>query len=1069
MKKNKLFYILVIILFCLNNSTLNATINYNNAKYNQTNTISSGPRFAVISDIHVGGDNWSTKVPIALKNLTQKEKLDAIFICGDLTNGGLSSQYDDLKKLLNNQEILPANLPVYIMMGNHDNYGDPTAVLYKQLGQPLHQYIDIKGYPFITISTRGVLNSGNTTHDEEAYLFLAEKVSDAAKNYPGKPIFIFAHFPPENTMYGSEEWGNPRFYDILSKYPQVVIFSGHTHYPLCDPRSIHQRTFTAINDGSTAKCFIDSQSVDEGQSPTGSDKVTEGVIVNVDDKTNVTIERWNTAINKEILPKWYLLSPHDGSQFIYGDNRTGGEKPFFEQDASVNISNISDIGCKVTFTQAKDDENVFRYRIELIQNDKIISTKHISSRFYLLNEMPKQLSIDFEGIPENIDSKVRVIAIDSYNNESFPLESSIFKIPPFIPSSIPDCPLADLLDIQFNLNGSAIDISENGLSIEKGKEVPEVYLNKNYEKNEAFFTAEEANTNCYYKVLYENISNIENAYQNEFSYEIFYSPSNNKYSASMSSQGNGGAGIMQNDNNKFVWYIYAGGKYHELTSNTKFEIGKYYHIIATYNKKDNLIKMYINGKLDCSMKVTGKFSLPNPKARWIAIGGDSSTDTWAQYGLTGKIIVARMYSKAINKNEAYWLYQSIVRKKSIIVWNAEKYLTLKGVGYPKEMSKVRLDLEKELKEFTTSQETKLRTALNEFVNSSDIQLPESGKSYIFTNIHKDGSRYYLSYNNEEMAWVDNKSLATTFICKEKDNNFIFVNTLGKYLIWFGNEGYNEDKGWLNYYDPSYCNLLLKKIEKGNPNTISVANNSELLGYMCLSGHYNSERIRYFTVDKNGQKSWSGSPYFNDSYSSALILEEASYNNKLEFNTITDIPEIKYISTFSAPFSTSIPQGVTAYYATIDSEDSNIINTHLIPYKDVIPANEGVILISNIDTTYIMQPALEEKDNIFDNILKNTSFEHKIVKEDNIYKFNSKKIMFTKANQGDTIQSNSIYLQLNNPFNNIYLKINGVITKITSIDYPSEHKQLMYDIVGRQIQKHPKKGIYIKGGKKIYIK
>jgi 3',5'-cyclic AMP phosphodiesterase CpdA len=53
-----------------------------------TSVNADSPRFAVISDIHFGNKaekGPTVKVPQALKNILGKERLDALFIVGDLT------------------------------------------------------------------------------------------------------------------------------------------------------------------------------------------------------------------------------------------------------------------------------------------------------------------------------------------------------------------------------------------------------------------------------------------------------------------------------------------------------------------------------------------------------------------------------------------------------------------------------------------------------------------------------------------------------------------------------------------------------------------------------------------------------------------------------------------------------------------------------------------------------------------------------------------------------------------------------------------------------------------------
>lgn len=68
---------------------------------------------------------------------------------------------------------------------------------------------------------------------------MSDKLKQAAKDDPEKPIFVFHHQPFKDTVYGSE-WGfdinRDLFYDTLRNYPQVITFSGHTHYPLDNPK-----------------------------------------------------------------------------------------------------------------------------------------------------------------------------------------------------------------------------------------------------------------------------------------------------------------------------------------------------------------------------------------------------------------------------------------------------------------------------------------------------------------------------------------------------------------------------------------------------------------------------------------------------------------------------------------------------------------------------------------------------------------------------------------------------------------------------------------------------------------
>lgn len=617
------------------------------------------PRFAVLSDIHVGSEKADINVPRAFRNLIAKDpSLDAIFVCGDLTGYGFEWQYDELEKILNDKSIIPEGLPVYLMMGNHDNYKDPDGTFYKRFGQPLHQYVTIKGYPFITISTRGTANSGTTNHDDEAYNFLIEKLADAAKKFPGKPIFVFNHYPASNTVYGSE-WGNPRLYEIMQKYPQVIAFSGHSHYPLSDPRSIYQKDFTSINDGSSTYTDIGADEVTEGAYPAGYDEVTEAVIVNVDEDSNVEVERWNTTDNVRIQPSWNIVAPHDGKHFLY-NNCTGGEKPYFTEDAKIVISDITTDECKITFDQAKDDQNVHHYLIEILQGETVVATNKMFSGFFLQDRMPATLTLVLRGIPSNAALKARITALDSYDNASEPIYSRPFSTKEYKPAPGSSCPKADLLDVEFGKDGAANDISVRKTKIGIGQAQPSTYFDELYNMYGATFNG---GSTTYYKVDYKNDQDMKKALQNGFTFEMLYKPRTAAFMCPMSTMEYGGVGFEQ-ENDGYLYFYTSFGGYEYVKSTSLIEPGKYYHVIATYDKKTSKMCLYINGNPVDSKEVSGEVKLPGSVSQYIAIGGDARDENSGQNCMDGELLMSKIYSKAVSRDEVYWMYKAVNEKKS---------------------------------------------------------------------------------------------------------------------------------------------------------------------------------------------------------------------------------------------------------------------------------------------------------------------------------------------------------------------------------------------------------------------
>ena len=435
------------------------------------------PTFAVISDVHFGnsmGEGPMVKVPRALKNLSSYQKLDAIFVVGDLTNGGNANQYQQLVKVFSNEDNFtnPIERKIF-MMGNHDNYVANST--YKNglkafndgNEYPLDQYIVIKGYPFICISNRSGSNNDDTTpsngegaYPKEVQDTLASWLERAAKECPGKPIFVFTHVPTKYGCYSTwpgegdgetwPTWGMRVLNPILNKYPQAVVFGGHSHYPLGDPRSIHQGVdpnsdkqnyYTVINTASTTYSEIHSPSVDEGIHPKNYEHITEGMIVDVQSSGNVEIRRYDTRLNEEIQPdnRWLLKAPFDGSQFAYADIRdtydniygkelrNGLPAPKFAAEAAVKVEKAGS-SVSVTFPQASDNEVVFRYKVQIV-NSKGYAVKNrwIFSEFYLGSEMPDSLTVSFNGLEIGAEYTATVQAYDSYENTSEKLSSATFK------------------------------------------------------------------------------------------------------------------------------------------------------------------------------------------------------------------------------------------------------------------------------------------------------------------------------------------------------------------------------------------------------------------------------------------------------------------------------------------------------------------------------------------------------------------------------------------------------------------------------------------------------------------
>jgi 3',5'-cyclic-AMP phosphodiesterase len=264
------FFLTVIFLFL---SIPNLSADANKRLHTNQPTL----QFPVISDVHICGDprridgklicqnQRDDKFKTALEDIqTVAPNHKAIAIVGDLTNHGLDIQYDKFMDLLfwaGNPEVARI-----LSIGNHEFFENKywyrpqltNEMLMNRFVQKTYMdgiYYDkwIEGYHFIALGSEGMFppyyNSAYIS--ERQFTWLEATLKHGAT--PNKPIFVFLHQPIRNTVYGSQslygDHAGEMLKRILKKYPQVILFSGHSHYRLDHPRTVHHEGFTMVNTG----------------------------------------------------------------------------------------------------------------------------------------------------------------------------------------------------------------------------------------------------------------------------------------------------------------------------------------------------------------------------------------------------------------------------------------------------------------------------------------------------------------------------------------------------------------------------------------------------------------------------------------------------------------------------------------------------------------------------------------------------------------------------------------------------------------------------------------------------
>lgn len=190
--------------------------------------------------------------------------------------------------------------------------------------------------------------------------------------------------------------------------------------------------------------------------------------------------------------------------------------------------------------------------------------------------------------------------------------------------------------------------------------------------------------------------------------------------------------------------------------------------------------------------------------------------------------------------------------------------------------------------------------------------------------------------------------------------------------------------------------------------------------------------------------------------------------------ITGLDDNQSICTYSSTKAFRVPAGVTAYYAK-EKDASNIVRLKTVP-DGIVPSNEGVLLVGAVNKTEAMldvdyRTEVTAQNNIFSNTASGAT-----PMGANCYilaKTDAEGIGFYHATEGTTLSQGKAYLDFSgSPVRAFTLSFgdDGPTTGISSINAGGNaEKAPVYDLSGRRIAEPLGRGIYIKNGKKYFVK
>ena len=354
-----------------------------------------------ISDTHIGnGYGSEAKFTKALAQLRDKaseqdtDGLDAIMVVGDLTdnnNGSLAVKYKDLYE----QVLDPEKIPMIYTIGNHDINNPLNAVLddpyfahdidndMRLVHECRHCVVD--STHILCISP---IKYSPMSYEEVAVHWLDTTLASVTAREPEKYVMVITHPMIYNTVYGSllgTFWYTKGLSDVLVKYPQVVTFSGHLHFPVNDPRSIWQGEFTSLGCASVSYMAIESGKYDDMKSATvmqDAGEYSEGLLLQFDHSGNIRFHRMDFYHSATIGRPWEISYPRADKTHLqkYSHAALAG------QNTAPVLSTMEFVAGEgsdsLRFAAGTDDEFVHHYVITVLKDGAVAATRRILSDWY---------------------------------------------------------------------------------------------------------------------------------------------------------------------------------------------------------------------------------------------------------------------------------------------------------------------------------------------------------------------------------------------------------------------------------------------------------------------------------------------------------------------------------------------------------------------------------------------------------------------------------------------------------------------------------------------------------------
>lgn len=656
--------------------------------------------FGAVSDVHVNAASGDAvdKVKSAIAQLTKEAsknggRLDALAVVGDIADTGKAAELGYFKSAI--ESVLPDDVKTLLVTGNHDSimgqclnlmdyelafgekyFGEGIDTEDTNLSIGVRDCV-VNGYHFLMLEPETYSKTMGCPYSKEAVEWLDNMLRKLTEENPEQYVFVCTHPMIYNTCYGSDLDGNPSYWSTtyltptLSKYSQVVTFSGHLHFPINDNRSIMQGAFTSLGCGSVRYMAIEAGGYENMAGATTMNdryEISSGLLVQVDENGNVKVTKMFFSENTSFEEPWTIAHPDaEGTHLkkYSRETREAANKAPTLGNVKIDPRENTKTGVKtyLTFDAAIDDEFAHHYEIEIkhITAGKVINKKILSDFYHHAKRSDMKKSYElFLGNLKDGKYKVTLTAYDSWGaaSDTFVYEWESTKGEVTVKKAA--------LYADFDFSGGTvkdalgrIEVTNMGATVENATVI---HGGKAYTAD-ALKASEDKYVICKFKELTTQDA-FKSWAENGFSVEAFYvMPAKGSVQGIICGTQAGGWGLAEDRTGK-PYFLTGGGTSYNTGAYATSASAELVHVVGVYSIYDGKCYIYVNGKLNASVPINSTFKVgADGTFNYFCLGNDiTKGNVGGDFPTKGMTMVdGKIYTGALTAEQIAEAYNSALK------------------------------------------------------------------------------------------------------------------------------------------------------------------------------------------------------------------------------------------------------------------------------------------------------------------------------------------------------------------------------------------------------------------------